>query len=105
MSFSSHPIHYDLAGVARPHRLEAVAEIVDADAVGDDRRKVKAALDEGDHLVPGLEHLAAIDALEIEHLEDHLVPVDLETGRRNAENGDLAAIVHLIDHVAEGGCC
>ena len=35
-----------------------------------------------DHLVPGLEHLAAVDALEMQHLEDHLVPVDLEAGRR-----------------------
>ncbi|MCY1356045.1 hypothetical protein D9M69_424840 [compost metagenome] len=70
--------------------------------MGDDGRKIEPALHEGNHLVPGLEHLATVDALEVEHLEDHLVPVDLEAGRRNAEDGDLAAIVHLVDHVAEG---
>ena len=41
--------------------------------------------------------------LRWQHLEDHLVPVDLEAGRCDAEDGDLAAIVHRVDHVAEGG--
>ena len=40
--------------------------------------------------------------LRMQHLEDNLVPVDLEAGRSNAEDGDLAAIVHRVDHVAEG---
>jgi hypothetical protein len=38
----------------------------------------------------------------VQHLEDDLVPVDLEAGRRDAEDGDLAAIVHRVDHVPEG---
>ena len=38
-------------------------------AVGDDRRDVEPALEHGDHLVPGLEHLAAVDALEVSPLK------------------------------------
>jgi hypothetical protein len=41
--------------------------------------------------------------LSCQHLEDDLVPVDLEKPvGRDAQNGDLAAIVHRVDHVAEG---
>jgi hypothetical protein len=70
--------------------------------VGDEARHVEIALKQRDHPVPGLEHLAAVDALKRQHLEDDLVPVDLEGGGCDAEDRDPAAVVHHLDHVAEG---
>ena len=68
----------------------------------DHRREVEAALQHRDHLVPGLEHLAPVDALDLEALEDHLVPVDRHLRRRNPEERDLAAVVHALEHVGKG---
>ena len=66
---------------AAAHRLEAGLEVVDADAVGDQPGNIEPALQQRDHLVPGLEHLAAVDALERQALEDDLVPVDRDARR------------------------
>ena len=38
-------------------------------SVGKDRGQVQAGLDQGHHLVPGLEHLAAVDALMVSILK------------------------------------
>ena len=58
------------------------------------------------HLVPGLVHLPAVDALDREHVEDDRVPVDGHLALGDAEHGDLAAVAHVGEHVAEGrpGC-
>ena len=71
--------------------------------VRDDGGQVQAGLDEGGHLVPGFEHLAAVDALDGQHLEDDGVPVDVHAAAGNAEQGDLAAVVHDVHHLREGG--
>ena len=55
------------------------------------------------HLVPGLVHLAAVDAFDREHVEDDGVPVDRHRLRRDAEHGDLRAVAHVGEHVAEAG--
>src|SRR5690606_24285016 len=46
---------------------------------------------------------AAVDPFQVQHLEYDLVPVDLETSRRDAKDGNPAAIVHDVDHVTECG--
>src|SRR5271166_2378471 len=70
------PVEHDLTAIAAAHRLETFEEPARGQAVGDDLAHVKAAFQHRDHLVPGLEHLAAVDALEGQLLEDDLVPVD-----------------------------
>src|SRR5690606_30250679 len=90
---ASSPVHHDLAGIAALHRVKPRLIVVDADAVSDKAAHVQRALHQGDHLVPGLEHFTPIDAFQGQHLEDDLVPVDLEPGRRNAKYGYPAAIV------------
>src|SRR5687767_11490729 len=75
-AWRSLPIQDHLAGLAGPHDLEALERVVDLEPVGDDRADIETALEHARHLVPGLVHLAAVDALEMEPLEDHLAPVD-----------------------------
>ena len=59
-------------------------EFLDGEVMRDDRRDVESALQQRRHLVPGLEHLAAVDAPHVEALEDHLVPVDGGVAGRDA---------------------
>ena len=70
--------------------------------MGDDGRKIEPRLDHHRHLVPSLENLAAIDALDREHVEHDLVPVDGNITRGNAEHRNLGAVAHIVDHVAQG---
>ena len=71
-------------------------------AVRDHRADVQARLEHDGHLVPGLVHLAAVDALDRDHVEDDGVPVDGDLAGGDAEHGDLAAVAHVGEHVAEG---
>src|SRR5205814_1006147 len=73
---SSRPIENDLAALTREHGRKGGFEFLGGVVVGDDRRQVEAALYHRHHLVPGLEHLAPVHALDLEPLEDDLIPVD-----------------------------
>ena len=53
------------------------------------------------HLVPGLVHLATVHAVQGQALEDDLVPVGAGALGHDAEHGDLAAVVHAVEHVVE----
>ena len=66
----------DLAAVARQHRVEALLEIGEGKAVGDDGPDIEAALEHHGHLVPGFVHLAAVDSFDGELVEDDQVPID-----------------------------
>ena len=59
----------------------------------DDRPHVQTALQQAGHLVPSLEHLPAIDALDGEPLEYHLIPIDRHVLGGNTEHGDAAAVM------------
>ena len=72
------------------------------EAVRDDRAIVESALDHDGHLVPGLVHLATVDALDRQHVEDDRVPVDRDFLGGDAQHGDLAAVAHVVEHVAKG---
>ena len=67
----------------------------------DHRRDVETRVDHHAHLVPGLVHLAAVDALQRQHVEDEGVEVELNGGRRDPEDGDAAAVRHLGDSRAK----
>ena len=68
----------------------------------DDRADVQPALQHGGHLVPGLEHLTAVNALHVQALEDDLIPRDAGVLRHDAEQGYRATMVHRAQQVAEG---
>ena len=70
--------------------------------MGDALRDVQAALEHDRHLVPGLVHLAAVDAADGELIEDNLVPVDGDVFGGDAEHGDLCSVAHVGEHLAEG---
>ena len=70
------PVHHDLARLTAAHDVERVLIVRIGHAMRDDGTDVQAALQERGHLVPGLEHLAAVDAFDRESLQDHLIPVD-----------------------------
>src|SRR3712207_8849240 len=46
------------------------------------------------HLVPGLEHLPAVDAFDRQTVEDDQVPIDRGASGHDPEHGDAAAIYH-----------
>src|SRR5580700_6845324 len=95
------PVEYHLARPARAHGLEALEVFLNREVMRDDGVELQAALQQARHFVPGLEHLAPVDALERQALEDHLVPVDRSLLRRYAEDGDRAAMVHGAQHLAK----
>src|SRR5690606_4625152 len=70
--------------------------------VGDDRAHVETCLQEVAHLVPGLEHLPAVDALDVEALEDDFVPVDGDVPAGDAEQRHLASVDDRVEDLAEG---
>src|SRR6266550_8222528 len=70
-------------------------------SMGDHRGDVQAALHEDRHLVPGLEDLTSVHALDIEHLEDHLRPVDWKLMIGEPEHRDTASVRHVVDHLAQ----
>ncbi len=47
-----------------------------SESMRNDGPDIQAGLQQDGHLVPGLVHLAAVDALNGEHVENHLPPVD-----------------------------
>src|ERR1700733_12436495 len=66
------------------------------------RRDVHARLQHHGHLVPRLVHLASIDTLDSKHIEDQGPPIHRHLRSRDAEHGNLAAVTHVGDHVAQG---
>src|SRR5438105_15648113 len=82
----SRPVEHDLSRLPRAHRLERLQVLLGGESMRQDRPHVEAAREHGAHLVPGLEHLAAVDALEDEALEDDLVHVEGDLAGRDAED-------------------
>src|SRR5215831_8316595 len=91
-----------LAALGAAHGSEGLLEIGGIEPVCDDWRDVKARFDQHRHLVPGLEHLAPVDALDRDHVGDQVRPVDREVPRGQAEHGHLATMSRLYDRVVEG---
>src|SRR6266511_856455 len=86
------PAQDHLPRAAGADGVEALLELLVGEAVGDHRGDVQPALDHDRHLVPGLVHLAAVDALDGEHVEDDGPPVDRHLLLGDAQHGDLAAV-------------
>src|SRR5216683_1701625 len=68
------PGEYYLAAAAGAHRVEGGLEVRGIEPVCDDRADVDTRLCQHRHLVPGLEHLPAVDALDRDHVEHQVRP-------------------------------
>src|SRR5690606_23920521 len=75
-SASAYPAEHDLAGLARFHQVEALLELVRRQLVAEYLAQREAVEHQLGHLVPGLVHAPAVDAVQDQALEDHAVPVD-----------------------------
>src|SRR3979411_2579832 len=95
------PVEDDLAAQSGVRDSERLFELPVRVPVRDDRRYVQPGLRENRHLVPSLEDLAAIDALDGQHLEQDLRPVDRELVVGKAQDRDAATMRHVRDHVAQ----
>lgn len=71
----SSPVKKHFRGMSREHGVKTFLKVGSFEAVSDDGRDVKAALQEVQHLVPSAKYLTAIDALDLEHFEDYKIPV------------------------------
>src|SRR6185295_19503807 len=87
------PLHHDLARLAAAHDVEGPRELGVMQLVCNDGSYIETALQQAGHLVPSLEHLPAIDALDGEALEDDLVPVDGDVFGWNAEECNAASVM------------
>src|SRR5204863_7399991 len=92
------PIKNHLAAVAGLHGSEALLEFRVVEAMGDHGLDVEAALQHHGHLVPRLIHLTPVDAVNREHVENDLGPINGDLFRRNAQHGDASAMAHVVDH-------
>src|SRR5215468_6866613 len=88
------PVEYYLAAPPAAHGLEGGGIVGSVEPVRDHRADVDAGLGQHRHPVPGLEHLAAVDALDRDHVEHQVSPVDGELGGWQSEHRDLAAVRH-----------
>ena len=98
---NSGPVEDHFACIPRTHGREARLKLVPRKMMCDDRRDIHAWFQHDRHLVPGFVHLAAVDALDGEHVEDDLAPVHRHLLGGNSENGDFAAVAHVGDHVVQ----
>ena len=71
--------------------------------MGDDGGDVQTGAEHGVHLLPGGEHLAAVDTLHLEALPDEGVPVDAGAAGLDAEQGDASAVHGVLDDVLQAG--
>ena len=97
------PIEDDFPTIALSHRRKTLLEFGEGKAMGDHGGNIQATLDHHGHFIPGLIHLTTVDAMDGEHVEDDLVPVDGDGLAGDAEHGDFAAVAHVVDHIAKGG--
>src|SRR6516164_8572180 len=84
------PVQHYFSGLTGHHRLKALFVLLIAETMRNDRRNIYTGFQHHRHLVPRLIHLAAIDTLDRDHVEDHFAPVHLHRLRRNPQHCNLA---------------
>src|SRR5271165_1216994 len=96
------PIQNHFAAVGRAHHLKRRLIIFVAEPMCNHRHDVEARLQQHRHLVPGLIHLAAVDAFDVQHVKDDIAPVDGHLLSGNTQHRDAPAMGHVRDHFAKG---
>ncbi len=95
------PAQHHFSGAAAFHQVEAFLELVNGQLMRKHLAQRKAVQHQLRHLVPGLVHLAPVDAVQREAFENDLVPVHAGALGQQSQQCDLAAVIHAIEHVAE----
>jgi len=72
--------------------------------MSDDGADIEPALQHDGHLIPRFVHFASVDAVNGQHIEHDLSPVDGNLGGWDAEHGHFATMSHIGQHAAEGVC-
>src|SRR5580704_1838856 len=92
-------IHQYLASLSRFQPFHRFREVFHGDAVGNYRVQVElAGLEQGGHLVPGLVHAAAVDALDGEAFENDVFgEVERDRLGSQAKKGDAAPAAHDVE--------
>ena len=102
----SGPVEHDLAAHARAGGVERLLPLLGREAVGDDRGDGGAQplerLRASSHGVPRVVHLAAVDALDGDHVRDDPAPVDRERVLGQTEHRHAPAVVEVGEHVRDG---
>src|SRR5260370_1047234 len=83
----SPPIQNHLPRLPARHHFKTFLEFNQMEPVGDGRLEVKAGFEHDRHFVPGLIHLAAINAFDRQHIEHDFVPV-----KRHLLGGDAQQV-------------
>jgi len=96
-------IHDDLVGHACVQQLESGLEVGIVNLLGYDFVEVNPHLYQVFRLAPGVEDVAALDALDGDHFEDDLAEVEVEFVIRDPQHGQVGSRSHHVDHVIEGG--
>ena len=81
MAYVSLELQQHLSALSALHHVESLLEIIEFEAVGDDRGKVETGNEHLLHLVPGLPHFTSVYSLESQSIENHLTPRDLSIVR------------------------
>src|ERR1035441_6100749 len=97
-------IHQDLAGLAGFQQFHAAREILHCYAIGNDGMQVElVGLEQRGHLVPGLVHAAAVDALHGRAFEDDFFrEVKFDWLGGNSEEGHAAAETQYLESGSDG---
>src|SRR4051812_34555678 len=72
------------------------------ESMGDDWADIQTALQHYGHFVPGLVHLAAVNAFYCKHREYNRIPINSHLLLRNTEHRDLSSVAHVGKHVSKG---
>ena len=95
------PIQNNFAGLAGHHHFKCLGELGVVKTVGDDGGNIKAGANHTAHFIPSFEHFSAIDPLENQTLENHLVPVDGDFFGKDPKQGDFRAVGRMFENVVQ----
>src|ERR1700676_1599400 len=93
------PIEHHLGRVARAHRGKALLVVLPWQAVCDHRGYIQARLQHHGHQIPGFIHLATVDPLDRDHVEDDFTCINCQGLGRNAKHRDWAAVANMLEHL------
>src|SRR5690348_2974740 len=98
-------VEEDFAGLAGSEELEGVGETVEREAFVEERLEIETVgFEERGHLLPGLEHFAAVNSLHDGAFEDHVADqIERDRLAGNAEERGASALTEHLKALANAG--